>query len=107
MDAAASGDEREGARKNLALIERRIESDGAVRQQLRAARASLNGVESTVKLLRDQVIAMDSPRALAGTLDELVESMKAVDASIRETESVGSGSTQSRIGASRLTAASK
>lgn len=91
VEKASDAESRALARKNLELIQRRAEKAAQLRKQLKGARGQLHLVENTVRLLRDQVVTMESPHELARELDELASSVEAIEATGRETEALLGG----------------
>ncbi len=81
-------DSRTLAQKNLAVLDKRIERAKDVHKSLRVARGQLNLIENTVRLVRDQIVTMQSPRELAGQLDELTGSIDAMASARREADAV-------------------
>jgi hypothetical protein len=73
------------ARRNMALLERRLAKSNQIRGQLRTARGQLNLIENTLRLLRDQLITLESPEALGDPLEELTSSLDAIEAGAAET----------------------
>lgn len=76
------------AQKNLVVLGKRIERAQDVHKSLRVARGQLNLIENTVRLVRDQIVTMQSPRELAGQLDELSGSIEAMAGARREADAV-------------------
>lgn len=72
------------AQKNLAVVEKRIERARDVHKSLRVARGQLNLIENTMRLVRDQIVTMQSPRELAGQLEALSASVDALAARQRD-----------------------
>lgn len=81
-------DARAVAAQNLDLMQRRMEKVAEMGRQVRDARGQLNLIENTVRLLRDQIVTMQSPEELRGRLDDLVRTVDAIETSARETESI-------------------
>lgn len=79
---------RSVAAQNLELMQRRLEKVAEMRRQVRDARGQLNLIENTVRLLRDQIVTMQSPEELRGRLDDLVRTVDAIESTARETESI-------------------
>lgn len=75
------------AQKNLAVLDKRIERAKDVHKSLRVARGQLNLIENTVRLVRDQIVTMQSPRELAGQLEELSGSIEAMASARRDADS--------------------
>jgi len=66
------------ARRNLEVLLRRREQLDDLQRKLHKTRAQLDLIESTFKLLGNQVLLMSHPRELGGTLDELRVGVEAV-----------------------------
>jgi len=80
-------DEATIARKNLAIIMKRLEKVQEIHHYLMVARGQLDLIENSFRLIADQIVTMQSPQELSGQLDELldgVESIKIGRASCRE-----------------------
>lgn len=90
VEKAPDVEARALAGQNLELLERRLEQAAAVKRQIRHARGQLLLVENTLKLLRDQVVALQTPESLGERLDDLVRSVDAIEATTRETEAIAS-----------------
>lgn len=86
LEKLADPDARALAQKNLAVLDKRIERAKDVHKSLRVARGQLNLIENTVRLVRDQIVTMQSPRELAGQLDELSGSIDAMASARREAD---------------------
>jgi hypothetical protein len=86
--ARAQGDDKALAVSNLEVLQARLQRGLEVRGLLKSARGQLNLVENTLRLLRDQVASMDDPGHIAGQLDELVQSVEAIEASAKETRAL-------------------
>ena len=78
--------ERELAKKNAAVIDKRIEKLRDIRNYLGVARGQLDLIENTFQLLADQIVTMRSPQELGGQLDELLDGVEAVRQTTRETD---------------------
>ena len=81
-------DGRDLAKKNLVVLERRLEKAVDVRKQVRHSRAQLNLIANTFKLIRDQIVTMESPDELQQQLDELTTAVDTIEAADRETEAL-------------------
>jgi hypothetical protein len=88
VDKTTERDPLDLARRNLEVLERRLEKSNAIRTQLRTARGQLNLIENTLKLLRDQLVTMESPQSLTEPLDELLASLDASEAGVVETSAL-------------------
>lgn len=72
------------AQKNLAVLEQRIERARDVHKAVRVARAQLNLIENTMRLVRDQIMTLGSPVELAQQLEALSTSVEALATRSRE-----------------------
>ncbi|MFB3854103.1 MAG: hypothetical protein ACE148_09805 [Vicinamibacterales bacterium] len=75
------------ARKNLAVILRRIEKLKEIRRYLGVARGQLDLIENSFRLIGDQIVTMQSPQQLAGQLDELLDGVESIREAAADTES--------------------
>ncbi len=80
---------RKLAEQGLDLLRRRIEKTQALHNKVRASVLTLNMLENTIRLLRDQVVNMESTEELATHMRSLMQSVDAIVASAQETEAVG------------------
>jgi hypothetical protein len=76
----------EVARKNLAILLKRIEKMKEIRNYLTVARGQLDLIENSFRLIQDQIVTMQSPQELSGQLDELLDGVEAIRESSRDTE---------------------
>jgi hypothetical protein len=76
------------ARKNVQVLERRAETIKEIQNFLARARGQMNLIENSVRLLRDQVLTMQSPDQLGDQLDDLITGVDAVQSSMRENEAI-------------------
>ncbi len=74
------------ARKNAAVIGKRMEMMKEIQNFLARARGQMNLIENSVRLLRDQILTMASPDQLGEQLDDLLTGVEAVQASAKEHE---------------------
>jgi hypothetical protein len=74
------------AGRNLELLEKRRQKGIEIRSYIKTARGQMNLIDNTVRLLRDQIVAMHSPAELSGQLDELLGGVEALQAAAREAE---------------------
>lgn len=74
------------ARKNSAVISKRMEMMKEIQNFLARARGQMNLIENSVRLLRDQVLTMASPEELGDQLNDLLSGVEAVQESAREHE---------------------
>jgi hypothetical protein len=74
------------AKKNLAIVMKRLEKLQEIRRYLSVARGQLDLIENSFQLIADQIVTMQSPQELSGQLDELLDGVEAVRETSRETE---------------------
>jgi hypothetical protein len=86
-DAAQAGI----AKRNLAIVTKRIEKLQEIRRYLTTARGQLDLIENSFQLIADQIVTMQSPQELSGQLDELLDGVEAVRETSRETEQLLAG----------------
>lgn len=80
--------ELEIARKNLAVIEKRIERLNEILRYLGVARGQLDLIDNSFQLIADQIVTMESPQTLSGQLDELLDGVEAIRETARDTEEI-------------------
>ena len=76
------------AKKNLAVINKRIERVAEIRRYLKIAYGQINLIENSFQLLADQIITMQSPNELSGQLDELLDGVESIKETAKETEQI-------------------
>lgn len=76
------------ARKNLAIIKKRIERVDEIRRYLKIAYGQINLIENSFQLLADQIVTMQSPNELSGQLDELMDGVESIKETAKETEQI-------------------
>lgn len=76
------------AKKNLAVINKRIERVGEIRRYLKIAYGQINLIENSFQLLADQIVTMQSPNELSGQLDELLDGVESIKQTAQETEQI-------------------
>jgi len=79
------------AEKNAKVLARRIETIQEIEKFLARARGQMNLIENSVRLLRDQALTMTSPDQLTEQLDDLLTSVDAVAATVKESEALING----------------
>lgn len=83
----AKGDqETEIARKNLAIIMKRLDKMKEIRRYLMVARGQLDLIENSFQLIADQIVTMQSPQELTGQLDELLDGVESIKQTAADTE---------------------
>ncbi|HLM00284.1 MAG TPA: hypothetical protein VK400_04455 [Pyrinomonadaceae bacterium] len=76
------------AKKNLAIIDKRIERVAEIRRYLKIAYGQINLIENSFQLLADQIVTMQSPSELSGQLDELLDGVESIKETAKETEQI-------------------
>ena len=76
------------AKKNLAIINKRIERVAEIHRYLKIAYGQINLIENSFQLLADQIVTMQSPNELSGQLDELLDGVESIKETARETEQI-------------------
>ncbi|HYP53464.1 MAG TPA: hypothetical protein VEQ42_07980, partial [Pyrinomonadaceae bacterium] len=74
------------ARKNLAIIKKRLEKLQEIRNYLSIAYGQLDLIENSFQLIADQIVTMQSPQELSGQLDELLDGVESIKQTAVETE---------------------
>ncbi|HZB44678.1 MAG TPA: hypothetical protein VE360_05520 [Pyrinomonadaceae bacterium] len=83
---AKGGGEANIARKNLAVILKRLEKMKEIQQYLSVARGQLDLIENSFQLIADQIVTMQSPQELTGQLDELLDGVESIKQTAADTE---------------------
>jgi hypothetical protein len=92
IQSAGDDDAQSGiAKRNLAVVTKRLEKLQEIRRYLTVARGQLDLIENSFQLIADQIVTMQSPQELSGQLDELLDGVEAVRESSRETEQLLAG----------------
>jgi hypothetical protein len=76
------------ARKNLEIVDKRLERMEEIRRYLNVARGQLDLIENSFQLIADQIITMQSPKELSGQLDEMLDGVEAIRETARDTERI-------------------
>jgi len=74
------------AKRNLAIVVKRIDKLEEIRRYLKTARGQLDLIDNSFQLIADQIVTMRSPQELSGQLDELLDGVEAVRQTNREAE---------------------
>jgi hypothetical protein len=74
------------AKKNFAILLKRIEKMKEIRRYLDLARGQLDLIENSFQLIADQIVTIDSPGQLSGQLDELLDGVEAIKETAADTE---------------------
>jgi hypothetical protein len=75
---ALDEDRRRLAAQNLRVLAKRKDQLGDLRKKVAAARAEMELIENSLKLIADEVMVMTSPREIRGQLDELLVGVEAI-----------------------------
>jgi hypothetical protein len=92
--ASDAGDDSEQsgiAKRNVAIVVKRLEKLKEIRRYLTVARGQLDLIDNSFQLIADQIVTMQSPQELSGQLDELLDGVEAVRETSRETEQLLAG----------------
>jgi len=81
-----SDQERDIAKKNLAVILKRTDKLREIRDYLNVARGQLDLIENSFRLIADQIVTMQSPTELSGQLDDLLDGVESVRQTAKDTE---------------------
>ncbi|HYH84912.1 MAG TPA: hypothetical protein VEX60_05470 [Pyrinomonadaceae bacterium] len=74
------------ARKNLAVILKRLDKMKEIHRYLMVARGQLDLIENSFQLIADQIVTMQSPQELTGQLDELLDGVESIKQTAVDTE---------------------
>ncbi len=80
------GQQGDIAKKNLAIVDKRIEKMHEIDRYLSVAKGQLDLIENSFQLIADQIVTMQSPQELSGQLDELLDGVEAIRETTRDTE---------------------
>ncbi|MBV8518359.1 MAG: hypothetical protein JO197_13255 [Acidobacteria bacterium] len=83
-----SGPELDVAKKNFAVIMKRIEKLHELRDYLRVARGQLDLIENSFRLIADQIVMMQSPAELSGQLNDLLDGVESIRQTAIDTEKI-------------------
>lgn len=87
-DTKDEGPQADIARKNLAIINKRIERLKEIRNYLSIAYGQLDLIENSFQLIADQIVTMQSPQELSGQLDELLDGVESIKQTAIDTENM-------------------
>jgi hypothetical protein len=76
------------ARKNLDIVNKRLDRMAEIRRYLSVARGQLDLIENSFQLIADQIMTMQSPKELSGQLDELLDGVEAIRETVLDTERI-------------------
>jgi len=80
--------ERGIAKKNAAVIDKRMEKLRDIRNYLGVARGQLDLIENSFQLIADQIVTMQSPAELSGQLDDLLDGVESIKQTAVDTEKI-------------------
>jgi hypothetical protein len=80
--------EREMAKKNIAVIMKRIDKLREIHDYLGVARSQLDLIENSFRLIADQIVTMQSPAELSGQLDDLLDGVESIKQTAADTEKI-------------------
>ena len=80
--------ERDIAKKNCAVLEKRIEKLRDIHNYLGVARGQLDLIENSFQLIADQIVTMQSPAELSGQLDDLLDGVESIRQTAADTEKI-------------------
>ena len=83
-----SPQESDIAKKNFAVIQKRIEKLRELRDYLRVARGQLDLIENSFQLIADQIVMMQSPTELSGQLNDLLDGVESIRQTALDTEKI-------------------
>jgi hypothetical protein len=75
-------------KRNLAIILKRQDKMREIRRYLDLARGQLDLLENSFQLIADQIVTMQSPQALSGQLDELLDGVESIRQTAREADAL-------------------
>jgi hypothetical protein len=82
----ATGPEIDIARRNLAILGKRLDKVKEIRSYLDVARGQLDLIENSFQLIGDQIVTMQSPQELSGQLNDLLAGVESIEQSAADTE---------------------
>lgn len=85
-ESTADSPQLDIAKKNLAVITKRLEKLREIRNYMTLARGQLDLIENSFQLISDQIVTMQSPKELSGQLDELLDGVEAIRESTVDAE---------------------
>jgi len=80
--------ERTIAKKNLAVIMKRLDKLREIRNYLGVARGQLDLIDNSFQLISDQIVTMQSPGELSGQLDDLLDGVESIKQTAVDTEKI-------------------
>jgi hypothetical protein len=85
-NAEGTGQEVDIARRNLAILGKRLDKVREIRRYLDVARGQLDLIENSFQLIGDQIVTMQSPQELSGQLNDLLAGVESIEQSAADTE---------------------
>jgi hypothetical protein len=76
------------AKKNLAIILKRLEKMTEIQRYLEVARGQLDLIDNSFQLIADQIVTMQSPQELSGQLNELLDGVESIRQTAVETDAI-------------------
>jgi hypothetical protein len=83
-----SAPELDVAKKNFAVIMKRIEKLREISDYLHVARGQLDLIENSFRLIADQIVMMQSPAELSGQLNDLLDGVESIRQTALDTEKI-------------------
>lgn len=83
-----SDPERDVAKKNFAVIMKRMEKLREIRDYLLVASGQLDLIENSFRLIADQIVMMQSPAELSGQLNDLLDGVESIRQTALDTEKI-------------------
>lgn len=80
--------ERDIAKKNLEVLQKRIEKLRDIRNYLGVTRGQVDLIENSFQLIADQIVTMQSPAELSGQLDDLLDGVESIKQTAADTEKI-------------------
>lgn len=74
------------AKRNLEILNKRVERVNEIRRYVKIARGQLDLMENSFQLIADQIVTMQSPHELLGQLDELLDGVESIKQTAADTE---------------------
>jgi hypothetical protein len=74
------------AKRNLAILGKRLDKVKEIRRYLDVARGQLDLIENSFQLIGDQIVTMQSPQELSGQLNDLLTGVESIEQSAADTE---------------------
>jgi hypothetical protein len=80
--------EVEVARKNLAIVLKRIDKLQEIKRYMTVASGQLDLIDNSFQFIADQIVTMQSPQQLSGQLDELLDGVESIRQTAIDTERI-------------------